>query len=268
VTQLSALGTRVFFTVFGSPSELWQSDGTPEGSSRLSPLDGTPVALTAFRDEMLFLVRDDVSGAATLWKSDGRAEGTAAVQTIPGGRVDRASVAEVGDRLLLLLVGTDGVELWRTDGSAGGAARVKDFGPAAIVSEPVRRGAELLFALDGQVWRSDGTADGTRRASVDLALRTPFPSLVPTLTLAGETLFTACEEETTGVELCAVPLAALCGGDCSGNGAVTVDELVTGVAIALGGQPLSHCRFIDTDRDGRVGISELVTAVQQALTGC
>jgi hypothetical protein len=62
--------------------------------------------------------------------------------------------------------------------------------------------------------------------------------------------------------------AAACLGDCGGDGAVAVSELVRGVAIALNQQPLVACPSFDGNHDGRVGVNELVTAVGNALNGC
>lgn len=56
-------------------------------------------------------------------------------------------------------------------------------------------------------------------------------------------------------------------GDCNGDGAVTVDELITGVNIALGSLPLSSCPQFDVNGDGAVTIEELIQAVQIALAG-
>lgn len=61
---------------------------------------------------------------------------------------------------------------------------------------------------------------------------------------------------------------AACPGDCNGDGRVAVDELVRGVAIALGAAPLASCIAIDRNRDGTVMIDELVGAVRAALDGC
>ena len=62
--------------------------------------------------------------------------------------------------------------------------------------------------------------------------------------------------------------AAACLGDCGGDGAVAVSDLVRGVAIALNQQPLVACPSFDGNHDGRVGVNELVTAVGNALRGC
>jgi hypothetical protein len=56
-------------------------------------------------------------------------------------------------------------------------------------------------------------------------------------------------------------------GDCNGDGKVTIDELVTGVNIALGLEPLTACPAFDTNHDGQVTIDELIAAVNVALNG-
>jgi hypothetical protein len=56
-------------------------------------------------------------------------------------------------------------------------------------------------------------------------------------------------------------------GDCNWNDAVTVDELVTGVEVALGAAPLGACEDADADRDGAVRVHEVITAVNAAVHG-
>ena len=62
--------------------------------------------------------------------------------------------------------------------------------------------------------------------------------------------------------------ALTCAGDCDGNGAVTVDELIKGVNIALGIAPFDRCPSFNTTSSGEVTVGELVRAVHNALTGC
>jgi hypothetical protein len=64
------------------------------------------------------------------------------------------------------------------------------------------------------------------------------------------------------------PTPVGCVGDCNKDSAVTVDELVRGVNIALGVLPLSQCAALDLDGDDKVSVDELVTAVSAALVGC
>jgi glucose/arabinose dehydrogenase len=63
-------------------------------------------------------------------------------------------------------------------------------------------------------------------------------------------------------------IAAACVGDCAGDGMVSIGDLVTGVNIALGAQPVSACAAMDLDENGRVTVDELLRAVNAALDGC
>lgn len=67
----------------------------------------------------------------------------------------------------------------------------------------------------------------------------------------------------------AVPTARpTCAGDCNRDGKVTINELVTAVNIALGSQPLTMCPSLDTSGNGRAEINEVIAAVNHALNGC
>ena len=76
------------------------------------------------------------------------------------------------------------------------------------------------------------------------------------------------DNEDVTVTLCPVRRANPCIGDCNCNGAVDIDDLVTGVNAALGMTSPNACASIDPDEDGLVEIDELVRAVSAALEGC
>jgi C1A family cysteine protease len=59
-----------------------------------------------------------------------------------------------------------------------------------------------------------------------------------------------------------------CVGDCNDDDAVTIDELITGVSIALGTQLLTKCPTFDSSNDGAVSVAEVVVGVNNALAGC
>lgn len=71
-----------------------------------------------------------------------------------------------------------------------------------------------------------------------------------------------------GLDPLACAPTSSCSGDCSGDGIVTIDELVTGVDIALGTAPLDRCRAFDCNGAEQVTIDCLVQAVSHALNGC
>ena len=63
------------------------------------------------------------------------------------------------------------------------------------------------------------------------------------------------------------PAQAQCVGDCNGDGEVTINELITGVNIALGSQPVSACPAF-ANEDNEVTIAQLIKGVNNALNGC
>jgi len=60
----------------------------------------------------------------------------------------------------------------------------------------------------------------------------------------------------------------ICGGDCNYDGMNRIDELLTGVNIALGLATPDRCVAIDREGDGTAGVEDLVGAVANALSGC
>ena len=59
-----------------------------------------------------------------------------------------------------------------------------------------------------------------------------------------------------------------CLGDCDGSGTVTVDEILRGVGIALGNNPVLSCYRFDPNADDVVTVDEIVRSVSAALSGC
>lgn len=57
-----------------------------------------------------------------------------------------------------------------------------------------------------------------------------------------------------------------CDGDCNDDGAVTVNELVMCVNMALGTS--DACHVCDVNGDGEVTVNEIIAAVNAALNGC
>jgi hypothetical protein len=66
----------------------------------------------------------------------------------------------------------------------------------------------------------------------------------------------------------AVRAQQTCTGDCNGDGMVTINELILGVNIALGSQPLSACPAFDCENNQMVPINCLIQGVNNALNGC
>jgi hypothetical protein len=110
-------------------------------------------------------------------------------------------------------------------------------------------------------------ADGT-----DLIYSSFVPQGVHTLAAGGGAVYVA-GKDNDGMGIGAVRIddegaPAPCAGDCDGDGETRINELVTGVAIALGQQAVTACDAFDSNNDGMVGIAELVAGVGSLLQGC
>lgn len=107
---------------------------------------------------------------------------------------------------------------------------------------------------------------------------TPSPSSSPTRepTVCGTSGTSACASPTPTLSL--VPSATPspkpsdspqpCAGDCDESGAVTIEELVRLVRIALGEEAIDRCPSGDRDGNGAITVDEIVAAVAVALYGC
>lgn len=145
--------------------------------------------------------------------------------------------------------------------------------PASTPAES-RTPTETLTAMP----EDTGTPTETETATPEV---TSTPSAIDTLpetrtetATPGENTPTATDTPVSETETPAVTPSASptmpppCIGDCNGDRRVTIEELVRGVNIALGGVALAQCRAIDAGGDGRVTIDELIAAVRAALEGC
>lgn len=93
-------------------------------------------------------------------------------------------------------------------------------------------------------------------------------TLLAALIIAVSVAFAAQPAAAMHCDVEAVPGYGACQGDCSGDGSVTVDELLHGAQIALGMAAPSDCVALDADRDGAVAVNEIVSAVNVAVQNC
>ncbi len=159
--------------------ELWISDGTPMGTSMVKDIatgstGSDPGNLTAMDGFALFWADDGVAGKE-LWRSDGTEAGTWIVKDIRSGpgsswEIYMSEIVRVGEIAYFgARTVSEGLELWRSDGTEAGTWMVKDINPGITASSPwyfVAGGDEVYFLADDgahgeELWRSDGTADGT-----------------------------------------------------------------------------------------------------------
>lgn len=144
-------------------------------------------------------------------------------------------------------------------------AREPSTGETVFLENPA--GGSIRWQATTEVpWLRLGQTEGETPAEVVVAideLARPAERANATVTFTSPDL--PGVEVGIGVEWL-VPLP--CVGDCDANGAVTVDELLLGIHIALGAAELDSCRSFDSGEDGRVAVEELVQAVSSALSAC
>src|SRR4029453_16887268 len=67
---------------------------------------------------------------------------------------------------------------------------------------------------------------------------------------------------------CAGTAPLACVGDCDNDGAIAITDLMAGVRIDLGLDPVTTCPAFDRDKDGSVVVNELIMSINGALNGC
>ena len=220
--RLTAVGNTLFFKADNGQNgfELWKSNGTSSGTVMVKEIRGGqasshPNHLTEMGGT-LYLSAIDTSNGAQLWKSDGTASGTVMVTLINSGGTAKPGFHTDGFVVMNNNLyfsandGSNGEELWKSDGTASGTVMVKDIrsGSAGSFSsesccKPVVMNNELYFsASDGtgyELWKSDGTANGTIMVkNINNINGGSNPSA---LTAVGNTLYFIANDVTNGNEL-------------------------------------------------------------------
>jgi ELWxxDGT repeat protein len=154
--------------------ELWRTDGTPEGTRRVA---GHVSGIGALGGLVYFGGASPRRAALELWRTDGTAAGTRRVDVLWryfDGPPPLFLPFRGGARFLA--AGGDGVyRLWRSDGTPEGTAPLRGFelDPPREVRSLLGRAGGLAFfdvvrpnpsgeASQEELWRSDGTPEGTR----------------------------------------------------------------------------------------------------------
>lgn len=160
-------------------NELWKSDGTANGTVLVKDItpglsDSNPFNLIKFKG-FIYFTAANVAAGRELWRTDGTEAGTVLIKDVNPGPADgftslTTNFTVVGDWLYFNANnGSDGTELWRSDGTSAGTVLVKDLTPGPSSTEffslsPIDN--TLYFGSNGggmgqQLWKSDGTEVGT-----------------------------------------------------------------------------------------------------------
>jgi ELWxxDGT repeat protein len=175
--QYVIMNGKIYFTGIDvtdvTGRELWVTDGTDGGTQLIKDIypgttNSSPRDLFVFNNAVYFFAKTAAHGVE-LWKSDGTLDGTVEVKDInPGadnGYNDNYTSFFANNNILYFDAtdGTNGVELWKTDGT--NTAMVKDINsgaPSSNAENFTALGTEVLFsatdATNGtELWKTDGT---------------------------------------------------------------------------------------------------------------
>lgn len=168
-TPLWPAGNALFFSGSNGVSgvELWRSDGTEPGTTLVADIaqrtaDSTPRYLANLGGTVLFVANDGVHGPE-LWKSAGVGHGAVLVKDINSGALGSFSTAANApsftdvDGVLYFNAndGATGNELWRTDGTTDGTYLVKDINEGLGGSGP-----RYLTNVSGTLFFTAAAASG------------------------------------------------------------------------------------------------------------
>jgi ELWxxDGT repeat protein len=228
-TELTVVGSTLFFSAKDSVGrELWKSDGTASGTVMVKniwtgsagPGDGDPKEMTSIGNTLYFQAASwDIDGdgyfdGVELWKSDGTTSGTVRVKDInnnTNGSSTPSDLVVIDYGALEILFfrasdGTNGGELWKSDGTTAGTVMVKDIysGSSSGSADHLTAVGNTLYfkASDGtngaELWKSDGTTAGTVMVK---DINSGGASIPQHLTAVGNTLFFQAIDGTNGNEL-------------------------------------------------------------------
>jgi cysteine-rich repeat protein len=232
-----------------------------DGSSPTCPADGFEPNGMACTDDGLYCSGDETCQSGTCTSSgDPCAVGTcdeSSDQCLPPSPTATVTLAPTGTA---------------TQTATGTATRTATLTPTPSAT-PTPTKSPTATVTPAPTGTATQTATGTRTAIATSTgsvtpTRTSSPTATPTP--AGTATATPSTQATPTPPPTATdtPATVACVGDCDGSAAVAISELITGVTIALGNQPIDRCPEFDSSGNGAVEINELIAAVNNALNGC
>lgn len=144
--------------------------GDDVSTSKLMESFDIDVESSAVLGDRLIFFEESIGGGG-LWRSDGTAEGT---QLVTAPVRPRSPVTRFGDRLIFVAGGLAGpLRVWISDGTAAGTFALPVEKPPSSEFAAVEFRGEAWFSVDNEIWRSDGTVEGTSLAFELLVSQTP-----------------------------------------------------------------------------------------------
>ncbi|SEP79960.1 T9SS type A sorting domain-containing protein [Flavobacterium urocaniciphilum] len=182
---------KAFYSGSGS-NRLVVTDGTNAGTVGISNLGGETISKIIPAQDFVYVITSvttftpSISATDKIWKTDGTPAGTVLVKTLGTTSLSEINIyySVEGHKKNYSLDGnvlyfsakdaTNGVEIWRTDGTTIGTYIVKDIMTGISGSAPAgfcKIGSDVIFKASsvgnpGKLWKTDGTDIGTSQIPV------------------------------------------------------------------------------------------------------
>ena len=208
-TQLiAAVGGLAFLAEAppGGPA-VWRTDGTRAGTFPLPTAGIVLSSVTLGGNLYLLSYSENGSVQVQLWRTDGTAAGTGVVANLqpPQSGLPATTLLAAGSKLFFLQPGPSSnggfLDLWASDGTAPGTARVSNFSQTQLGQLTVA-GNRLFFVAalppsysTSELWVTDGTSAGTK-----LVTHQPF-SRLGWLKAARDRLYFEADDGTHGLQI-------------------------------------------------------------------
>jgi ELWxxDGT repeat protein len=205
----------LFFAAFdGVNSVLWKTDGTPGGTQIVKTFSniGRLFNLAVVNNLLVFSIDNTANASGfELWASNGTGAGTVSIKT----DFSNISVSDDFKPLRLAVLnnelffsaddGTNGLELWKTNGTLAGTSLVQNINPSDDSSPGwlITFNNEVYFSADNgtdgiELWKTNGTNAGT---SIVKDINPGDNSDPQELTASDNLFFFSANDGATGREL-------------------------------------------------------------------
>ncbi len=199
-SKLTLVGNRLFFTATNVTGErdLWVTDGTPSGTNRVTTSSfyptppGEPDSLTNVNGTLFFQGYSPEQGLE-LWKATVANNGTVTAELVKDINTEQGQGSAVtncfstGSSLLFAafngsdpdndpLTASQGIELWKSNGTSAGTVLIADLFPGSTDSLPtnfVSFGGFTYFTADGQTASAPFEAIGRELFRINDTLTNP-----------------------------------------------------------------------------------------------
>lgn len=272
-------------------SELWESDGTPDGTKLFRAFasndpPGLPLIFLTlsgdsasglltyplFQGNKFFFAAPTIAEGYELWISDGTPAGTSMVKNINSGAADGIDLSELSwvytanELYFAANDGTNGNELWRSNGTETGTTLVQNINPGPGSSDP-----DLSFLAFGKIIFT--ATDGDHPDNTDLFVIdgtfTPLPvefgSFTAELRGSDALLRWSTLQESNSRDFTIQRsydgrrFEAIGTVPARGSSSVRHEYAYTDAGVAKGNRSIIYYRLTAGDRDGRSRNSHVIS---------